>query len=347
MTEKRGHRRCGLTKLGSALALSAALLLTGCAEGDPSLSPTATESPTVLMVYVPAEPLDAAVTEAYIQQLETGPFSVQRVVAQNVDQPLFFNETEVKLTLQDLRQGATTMAVLRSGQVLNTLDPNTLLIPVTSPTQTPDPSATPHPWPSTATEKDTQLSQTLPITLRAAEPSQGQRGVRVLTGPAVKTSLELDSNDAVAEQCPTLTAFAQDGLPAAQVQAELAALYKCWPEEITAHGLAAVLRSAMVGDAQLALIDSANPAGYDKGLANAFTDESILRADKYRPLFSTSALSDEQIQRATDLIRPVSERLSSEELSNLFRYVNEEPTMTPAEAATWWLQRQGLLPEEN
>lgn len=346
MTDTHGHRWFRVAQLGSVLALSGALLLTGCTGNGPEPDPSPTET-TKLVVYVPAEPLDAAVTESYIQQLETGPFSVERVPADSADTPPFFNEAEVSQTLQDLRQGATTMAVLRSGQVLNTLDPNTLLVPVTGPSESPEPAPTPQPWPSTAEEKDTRLSETLPITIRAAEPSQGQRGVRVLTAPAVKTGLSLDSNDAVAQRCATMTVHTQDGLPRAQVQAELAALYKCRPEAVETDQLGSVLRRAMTGEADMILLDSANPAGYDRGLANAFTDDSVLRADKYRPLFSTSALSDDQIRRASDLARPVSERLNGEELSNLFRYVNEEPTMTPAEAATWWLQRQGLLPEEN
>lgn len=346
MTDQHGHRRWRAAQLGAALTVVGALLLTGCTGASPEPSPSPTES-TELVVYVPAEPLDAAVTEAYIQQLETGAFSVDRVPADSTETPPFFNEAEVEQTLQALRQGTTTMAVLRSGQALNTLDPNTLLVPVTNPTSTPEPTLTPRPWPSTAEEKDTQLSEALPVTMRAADPSQGQRGVRVLTAPAVKSGLELQSNDELAEQCASMSVLAQDGLPKAQVQAELAARYKCWPETVHTDPLATVLRQAMVGEAELVLVDSANPAGYDKGLTNAFTDDSMLRADKYRPLFSTSALSDEQIQRASDLVRPVSERLNGEELSSLFRYVNEEPTMTPAEAATWWLQRQGLLPEEN
>ncbi|MFC0581940.1 hypothetical protein [Micrococcoides hystricis] len=349
MAQRRASRS-QLLRAGALVALAGTVVLSGCTQ-NPEPGPTPEEI-TELSVFVPAEPLDAAVTEAYLQYVDAQErFKVDRQDSQGTDQqdeaPAFFNESEVKDTLTRLVQGNTSLAVVRAGQALNMLDPNTLLVPVTRQETSPAPEATPSPWPSTAAQKDEQLADRLPITIQPARSSEGRRGVRVLSASFVKTARELEPEQQLSDVCDELDAVVQNRMPIAQIRAELAAGFDCEPQTLTETEPVAALREGMSGTADLVLLDSANPAGFDKGMATVLPDDYLLRADNYRPLLSTSALSDTELTALSETVAHVSEKLTGEELTNLYRYIHEDPSMTPAEAATWWLHRQGLLTEEN
>lgn len=327
----------------AAAAMATAIAVSGCANNS-TPAPEPVEETVTVRIAVPTEKTDAAITELYAQYLDSKPeFEIERVPVDG-DPELFFDETEIAETLDMLRQDQLDLAILRSGQVLNTMNPQTGLVPLT--TDEVEPTAEPSPWPSTADQKNSELEQALPATIRLGPATSAKRGAQLMLSPVTKGATGISSASDLADDCADLTLSLQEELPAPYVRAELNALLDCIPDTVNVDETAQVLKDAMSGKSDLAIIDSANPQGWDKGLRNV-DGAPLLRADTYRPLLSSHQFDDANINALNDSMRSVSDVLNNEELHKLFRYVHEEPTMSPEDAATWWLDRHGLLPEEQ
>ncbi len=336
------------------------MLLTGCSDPPPAEEPTGEDLERAWRIAVGDDPLDRTIAEIYslvlnsreaptvVVDTETATHEAAAALAQepgadegddDADEGTD-GETHEDGNASDEDSGEPEddryeIVLTRTLALAQTLDAEGLETLTGEGGTGPAPAAEP-----------ADLNELITENLHDAElftPTEATLTVSAVTTAVVAQSQEFEEDPAEGAQeltgvCDELTVgFSEDLIDPAET---VEAFYDCTPEETITAGESELVALLVEAEIDVAFITSAHPAVHDHALVELEDTARAFPHDQYAPVVS-SRIAEE----VPDVVDEISAELDTEALLTLRRLLTGQDSLTPEEAAEYWLVEEGFIAE--